>query len=455
MQSFQNGLIHDATFLFRFVDSIDRFVAERESQFTYSDATISYFSDVRSEARKTKNLILDVLKKANQPASGDDLRYRSELTIQKNIWKIRHTYIKPAADADSLNIPGPLIKMAETHLREFPNGLNSDVVVLLTPELMYFENRTSDLLGEGRIFLEIPYSQASGFFGNLTIYHELGHYLWTRLSQEPTPRQAFGALISALENVFNDRIQSTVTSQANRNFIRRAYDSWMQELFCDLFAVRHLGPASTFALIDVFSLFGLMQGGEDCPSESVTFDKNHPAPALRLRTQLDRLQKDGWWDCVRDLQSGHIDLVKRLAKKKDSDFRFPIDSCDLPPQLVSSFLEVIPLIDQLAVDVTPNAESHSVDFHTWRERLESCLVNGVVPSMLVGERASSPTPVSMINAGYCVYLARLSELMDKLDGQRSSVPEDRQRWIERLEAWIAKGIDDYFLLSGLGDEVAH
>jgi hypothetical protein len=103
MQSVRDGLIHDATFLFRFVDSIERFVAEHESQFTYNDATSEYFSEVRSEVKRTKNLVLDVLDKASQPKSDDDgLRYQRELTIHKNLWKIRHTYIKPADDADSL-----------------------------------------------------------------------------------------------------------------------------------------------------------------------------------------------------------------------------------------------------------------------------------------------------------------------------------------------------------------
>ena len=348
MQSVRDGLIHDATFLFRFVDSIERFVAEHESQFTYNDATGAYFSEVRSEVKRTKKLVLDVLEKASQSKSHEDrFRYQRELAIQKDLWKVRHTYIKPAADADSLNVPGPLIKMAESHIRGLVGAENSDVVVLLTPELMYFENRPNetDLLGKGRVFLEIPYSQAAGFFANLTVYHELGHYVWSRLAAELSLSPAFTALIGFLENIFANKIVPKVQKPAHRDLIKTAYDSWTQEMFCDLFAVRHLGPASTFALIDILSLFGLMQDGDDDPSNDVTFNKNHPAPALRFRTQLKRLQDDGWWDCIQALPSEHIGLIKRLAEKDDSEYRFAWDNADLPPELVHIFMGVIPLIN--------------------------------------------------------------------------------------------------------------
>ena len=54
----------------------------------------------------------------------------------------------------------------------------------------------------------------------------------------------------------------------------------------------------------------------------------------------------------------------------------------------------------------------------------------------------------MINAAYCVYLARLPELMNKLEGQKISRPDHRQQWIGRLEDWTMKGMDDYYLLAG-------
>lgn len=46
MPSFQDSLIHEATSLYRLVDSINRLVAEHESIFTYSPATQFFFSEI-------------------------------------------------------------------------------------------------------------------------------------------------------------------------------------------------------------------------------------------------------------------------------------------------------------------------------------------------------------------------------------------------------------------------
>jgi hypothetical protein len=443
MQSVRDGLIHDATSLFRFVDSIDRFIAEHETQFTYNDATESFFRYLRIKTDETKSVVFQVLENEAQSSLDDGLRYRRELTIQKDRWKIRHTYIKPAADAHTLNIPAPLIKMAESDLREISQTGHAEVVVLLTPELMYFAERPNDPLLKGTVFLEIPYSQASGFFGNLTIYHELGHFMWDKLLEEKPTRPAFAALIDGLEKVFDSKLSMRVQDPVNRNWIRRSYDAWTQELFCDLFAIRHVGPAASFALIDILSLFGLMQDENE-----VTFKEKHPAPALRLREQLQRLQADGWWQCMDDLRSEHVNLTNRLAAVDPTEYKFAHADAELPWQIVESFLEVVPLIQLLAIDVTSDVQARSADFREWRSSLEDCLVNGIVPSKLLEIGAASPTPVSMINAAYCVYLARLPELMSKLEGQDVAKPDHRQTWIERLEDWTMKGIDDYYLLAG-------
>lgn len=442
MQSVRDGLIHDATSLFRFVDSIDGFIAEHETQFTYNDATDSFFRCLHRGTTGTKSLVLDVLAKASENPD-DTLRYRRELTIHKNLWKIRHTYIKPAADAHTLNIPAPLIKLAESDLREISRTEHAEVVVLLTPELMYFAERPNDPLLKGTVFLEIPYSQASGFFGNLTVYHELGHFMWDKLLEEKPRRPAFAALIDGLERAFDSKMSMHVESPVGRNWIKSCYEAWTQELFCDLFAVRQVGPATLFALVDVFSLLGLMQDEIE-----ITFAERHPAPALRMREQLARLKADGWWQGIGDLGSEHVDLINRLAAVEPIEYKFVQGEHGLPWQTIEPFLDVVPQVHKVAIDVTSGVESRPADFGTWRSSLEDCLINGIVPSKLLDTGAASPTPVSMINAAYCVYLARLPELMNKLEGQDVAKPDHRQTWIERLEDWTMKGIDDYYLMAG-------
>lgn len=79
MPSLRNSLIHEATSLYEFVDSVDRFVAEHEDLFTYNDATVSYFSFVHREVRKTKDAILAIVAESG---SSDNLR--AKLILEKD-----------------------------------------------------------------------------------------------------------------------------------------------------------------------------------------------------------------------------------------------------------------------------------------------------------------------------------------------------------------------------------
>src|SRR5260370_15863856 len=110
---------------------------------------------------------------------------------------------------------------------------------------------------------------------------------------------------------------------------------------CSLFAswVLH-----SFALIDFLSLLGLMRGGTE-----VTFDEEHPAPALRFKMQIERLEKDQWWDTVENLDSDHIRLSKRLASTRvDYEFVFRNESI---PGFVEAFraieLYIPPLVESI------------------------------------------------------------------------------------------------------------
>ena len=135
-------------------------------------------------------------------------------------------------------------------------------------------------------------------------------------------------------------------------------------------------------------------------------------------------------------------MITRLAGKSGSDYSFKFSGEPIPG-FVDAFLTILPLIHDLVIDVTPHCEDVAEDFGLRRADIEMCLLHGVVPSKLLNEtETSSPTLVSMINAAYCFYLARLPELMDKLEHQNVRNPRDRKNCIEKIEAWTMKGIED-------------
>ena len=438
MPSPRDSLIHEATSLYRLVDSINRLVAEHESIFAYTDAAQSFFEEIHKQAKATKTTVSGIMERASRTAEESASRYLGELIIQKGRWKTLHTYVKPATDAHTLNLPVPLIQMATDHLQEIPGLEKSAIVVLLTPHLMYYQ-RPASKLPACLVFVEVPYSQGPGFFSNLTIYHELGHYVFDSLAAAP----AFAKLTEAQERAFAKKLDRAITTPSLRPWAKGVLDDWTTEVFCDLFALRHLGPAYTFALIDFLSLIGLM--GEETEAK---FDAEHPAPALRFREQLHRMKEDGWWRIVQGLSSEHVSLVTKLAAK--TKYSFELQEKGIP-EFIEAFQTIIPFIHALVIEITPHCGTAAKDFGRRRAEIENCLLHGVVPSQLLVEGgAPSPTPVSMINAAYCFYLTRLPELMSRLEGQEDSNLKHRQNLIERLEAWTMKGIEDFQLLGASG-----
>ena len=120
MRSPQDSLIHEATSLFRLVDSIDQFVAERENLFAYTEASQTFFLDVHARAHATKQSVSDLIQRLLETPEHIEQHHQMELLIEKDRWRTLHTYIKPATDADTLNLPTPLIQMATTDLRRIP-----------------------------------------------------------------------------------------------------------------------------------------------------------------------------------------------------------------------------------------------------------------------------------------------------------------------------------------------
>ena len=443
MSSSGESLVHEATSLLRLVVSIDRFVSEHEDQFAYTEAAQAFLKDTHKWATEDTGRIADITSKAAKAPDQVESRYLPELITLKGRWKTLHTYIKPAIDAHTLTLPAPLIKMATEHLKQIHALAESSIVALLTPELMYFYNTPKSAFSSS-VLVEVPYSQAPGFFTNLTIYHEIGHYVYERLGQVTSAAgkpQASTNLTEAMERAFAEKLRPALPTARNRAWAERVLAAWTREIFCDLFALRNLGPAFSFALIDMLSLIGLMT-----EETEIAFDEEHPAPAVRFREQLRVLKSDGWWTTVQDLQTEHISLISRLAGQDRDNYFFEFQEKRIP-EFTTAFENVVPLIHEAVVAITGHCVNLAQDFAQNRGEIEQCLAHGVVPSrLLVDDNPSWPTPIAMVNAAYCFYLSRLPELMDKLEDQDSSKPADRQKWIQKLESWTMKGIEDYYLL---------
>jgi hypothetical protein len=214
-------------------------------------------------------------------------------------------------------------------------------------------------------------------------------------------------------------------------------------VFCDLFAVRLIGPAFTLALIDLLWLVGVMGAGNE-----KQFDEEHPSPALRLREQLALLKKEGWWSRISNVDIEHIELISRLSRI--NKYEVAVDEpTEVRQSLLSAFLKVLPTIRTAVQQATKHIPLGELakEAADYRENIEDCLLNGTVPSRAVG-RDLRPGPVAIINAAYIFQLTKLGNLMDKLSGpdRNRNLPGDRMKWRRKVEAWTMKALEDFEIL---------
>jgi hypothetical protein len=229
-----------------------------------------------------------------------------------------------------------------------------------------------------------------------------------------------------------------------RTWVKRVLNAWALEIFCDLFAVRFLGPAFTFALIHFLSLLGLMREGTE-----VTFDEEHPATALRFKEQVGQLERDGWWPTTNSPISEHADLINRLASRSGYEFVF----CQKEIRgFIDAFLDIVPNIYPLVEAITPDPKEVAQDFRNRQSEIEACLLQGVVPSQLLKRGSTkSPLPVSIINAAYSFYLTSMPNLMARLSDQNRYL-DQRGDLTAKLECWTLKALEDYQLYADTGKD---
>ena len=336
---------------------------------------------------------------------------------------------------------------------------DTKLVVLLTPELMYFQTPHTELketashlaqiipkamFPDGLGFVELPYSQGLNLFTNLALYHELGHFAFEELWASDTGDDPIGKLDLAIKQALKATLGKDYdTLSANvKALIVRILWNWTQEVFADLVALRLAGAAFTFALLEVFSLLGLL----DEPRH-VRFNESHPSYALRLNQHLQLLKDEGWWDALKDLDASHRELLEELAGKAQKSTLYLDGKPAVDPGFVAAFRTVLPGIRSLVAGITINTGASATEFTQARDKIERALMSGVVPSCFWKEDATAaPHPIAVMNAAFCCYLTKLPALMESLQDQRASDVKVRSFWTQRLEAWTLKAVEDYSII---------
>ena len=440
-------LIHDAGVLHGLVDFIEEYCRERARSQTYVDASGLFFRYVEGLAAGVKQQLNREVDRATRFPGRLPVLRLNILTL-KYYLRLLHALLKPAADAHTLTIPAPLIELASNQLQGVEGMRNSRIVVLLTREFMYFQRPHTHIKEQARLveaflprasfpaklgFIELPYSQGPSFFTNLAIYHEIGHFVYEELSSLNPPH----ANVAALKSDISRASRRTFRDPQVSALAAKIMESWTQEIFCDLFAIRLAGPAFSFALVEILGMLGFLS-----KQASVQFNPTHPASAYRFAEHVGMLSDDGWWTAIADVRPRQKRLLEDFAGTARTRYRFYLDDRRPgDPVLVDAFLDsVVPAIRKLVRRLTPDPSPAVKRFIKTRSSVEECLWAGVVP---VTTTLGRPDPVSIINAAFCFYLTKLPALVRKFEapGDRGDVAM-HGLWMKRLEMWTMKSVED-------------
>jgi hypothetical protein len=455
MQSTVKGLYHDAAALRRFVDDSKLFCEEAKHE-SYVGASQDFFVHIRELATKTI-AFLDRLPAQQYP---DDLKIRAErqkLVLIKKYWSVVHRFIKPATDANTLKVPVPLVDFL-SDLANISALPPAKIVILLSQELNYFQYRHTGLkdvylqlqgvvpdaptFPDGLGFIGIPYSQGSNFFTNLVIFHELGHFFFEETLKEDD-------LIGPIEDALNQWGAFSTLNAQDQAWSRQLLLGWAEEIYCDLFAIKLIGPSYSLAFSELFNLIGLFE-----PDRVKRFCLSHPSDACRFREHVKQLEADGWWSVVRCVKCEHVELIEELATLDEQTYEFVLDDGQVAPrEFIDAFLKLLPQVRQEIATTFANTKPAVEVFEKYNNAIQECLLQGIVPSAIFeATKLSAPSEsIALLNSAFFFYLTLLEKLISNISNQKPDPIENRGFWTRKLEAWILKALENVRLLENQGN----
>jgi hypothetical protein len=456
MTELRSYLRHDLTALYAFIESIVEGVASRRNSTAYSPAAVRFLDFVAALAASSKGHL------ANWQIEDDEEfeERREELGTIRATWRELHKFIKPALDADTLQIPSAVVEGIVRRFQEIPGYHETEFVLFHTAEFNYVQIRTADLRGLSAkiraIILDspefpanlgligMPYSQGRTAFANCLVAHEMGHFVCRDKTIENSFQTEADKALKLLFSNFEEQ------SQEFKDRCIRSLTRWAEELFCDLFGVMLLGPCYTYAYIEAYDLSAVLDSAGLISSERVCprmeFYENHPSHMFRLQQQADFLRGSHWWEHLSKNQTRFSALLQALLGLQTDAHaaQNPVVG-----RLVPSLSAIVPGIRNAAFEVFDDTDDWFASFSQLNPFVQDYLAAGIVPSTLnirtdnsTDVVAISASPIVLLNSGMEFYLTRIDGLMRSIPGEDENRFNRRLHWIRRVEEWIAKAIED-------------
>jgi hypothetical protein len=458
-----DALRHDGAALSAFISKVAEYCTPRDypSYVGSSKEFFSYISDLAIATKEYISKFIASIDPALPQSDPRDFYTQTQLLSTLRIsWFELHSVIKPSFDADTLHTPGALVSALTKRLQKIPGFERARFSVIHTTDLNYYQidsstirdlaNSIAVIVSGAKPFPEdlgivaIPYSQSSSIFLNTALAHEMGHFSFQKRNEK-----------QRLVNIINPILQANPSAAAIGSDIWWCRDrvlAWCQEIYCDLFALSLIGPSFSFGYIELFALtrdpaLALTSKVMGKKSPHLSFAQSHPATALRLREHVKFMQSKmvGWWNEISKSKSHLVSLLGHANQLDDNEFEFPhrIADATLTQICLETFLKVLPSIHDLVEETCQNIKPDIAEFLLNKDLIQQYLSYGIVPSRLIqGGVAREPSGLALVNASHLFYLEMLDVLIDKIEGADAKDLENRSFWTMRVEAWIAKALED-------------
>jgi len=448
-------LIHEATLLYSFVRFIHSHCESQRNSRSYVTDSAEFFNYVSQSAQQT----FEYIHSAVDATDPERIQHnKKRLLTLKHYWATVHALLKPATDAHTLTVPAPLLQLAVDLVKQISEFSSPKVILLLTPELMYFQQHTKLLRDVSsqlqstvpRIafppemgLVRLPFSQGPRLFTNLVIFHEIGHFIFEELTSQIKHSSRYGMFVNALEtSIHKLAISSTVIGISEQLYLKNLYLKWADEVFSDLFATRLIGPAYSFAFLEFTSLLHI-----DIDVAATCFTQSHPAPAYRLRRQLEQLDGDGYRPDHPLMKNSYAKRITEISAVDTADYRIELEGMRRAPEIIQEFCLLEPQIDRFVKDLTDSLRSSPEEYTRIAQQVTEHLSNGIVPSTTaVSERPDRSTQVALLNCAFNFYLTDMKRLGDLANSPNTErVVESKEFWLQRTEMWTLKAIQDLHL----------
>ncbi len=468
MSPLRDHLRREVASLYSFVESISHACDPAPQSSAYPESSSKFFEYIVHLADCTKKRISDFEAHAEDP-DDDFQEARAELQTIRAAWRELHRFIKPSVEADTLNQPTAMAAALVDRLRKLKGFEDSDFVLFHTDTFDYLQinpGATGDALDQlARIvdanrfganlgLIGLPNSQGGALFMNCLLAHEIGEYVYAKRGVEKIlGARAAAALLAYLGEEFA-KLDRTQQSRLTQTVVM-----WGKELFCDLFAVRFVGPCYSFAYIELFDLPNLLDKSstrivdEIDKQPQIRFYRSHPSHPFRVKAQIEMLKSEGWWDFIKDLDCRSCAVLRALLDLKPERF-IEVEEAGPDPR-VPLLKALNDLMSDIRKEVVHATDGIDPGLHEYRELwlpITEYLRSGVVPSTLVLESDKEehsgvhPTATTLLNAAYRFYLVGVEDLMLGINAQDPALPERRAFWMKKIENWTAKALEDIALL---------